>query len=212
MPDQNSTADDGDLRDNLSVSEDGKLKWFGSFEELKDLVSNSIMLTGKWSAPSRDCKLFKAENVEIRWYSKTKTLTNKGDKAEELKAKIMLEIVPNIVEQTEENEKDGGNALEQEGNQAKHGRGNSHVDGFAQVLEKVCDAQQQMHDKFECLYDEINRIKEKNCDQPGKDNKNKSDEYVNYLLKTNKELVEENKMLAEREANISYKISDLNLK
>ncbi|CAB4013813.1 Hypothetical predicted protein [Paramuricea clavata] len=139
------------LRDNLCVSNNGRLKWLGSFEELKDIVSNPIMLTGKWAGPGGDCKLFEAENTEIRWYSKTKTLTVKGDKADEFKAKIMPEIIPNIDEQTEEIEKDGGNAFEQEGNQAKHGMGTSDVVTFAELFEKISDVQQQMHNKFEYL-------------------------------------------------------------
>jgi hypothetical protein len=105
------------------------------------------MLTGKWSGPGGDCKLFEAENTEIRWYSKTKTLTVEGDKADEFKAKIMPEIIPNIDEQTEEIEKDGGNAFEQEGNQTKHGRGTSDVVGFAEIFEKISDVQKQMHNK-----------------------------------------------------------------
>ncbi|CAB4038195.1 Hypothetical predicted protein, partial [Paramuricea clavata] len=69
-----------------------------------------------------------------------------------------------------------------------------------------------MHNKFKYLCDEISGIKDKTDDQPAKVDRNKSDEYINYLLKANKELKEENKMLEERATNISHIMTDLNTK
>ena len=63
---------------------------------------------------------------------------------------------------------------------------------------------------FDSTY--LSRIKAKTGHQPAKVDRNKSDKYINYLLKVNKELKEENKMLEERATNISYIMSDLNIK
>ena len=37
---------------------DGKLKWFGSLEELKSFFECSVGLVGKWSSPGGDAKKF----------------------------------------------------------------------------------------------------------------------------------------------------------
>ncbi|CAB4012274.1 Hypothetical predicted protein [Paramuricea clavata] len=86
----------------------------------------------------------------------------------------MLEIIPNINEQTEEIEKDGGNALSKKATKRNMGGGGtSDVVGFAEIFEKISDVQQQMYNKFEYLYDEISRIKAKTGDQPVKIDRNK---------------------------------------
>ncbi len=54
--------------------------------------------------------------------------------------------------------------------------------------------------------------KAKADDQPNAVHESKSDEYLNYLLKTIKELKEENNLLAERATNVSYVMTDLNTK
>ena len=58
----------------------------------------------------------------------------------------------------------------------------------------------------------IGQSKAKADDQPNAVHESKSDEYLNYLLKTIKELKEENNLLAERATNVSYVMTDLNTK
>ena len=83
---------------------------------------------------------------------------------------------------------------------------------LAEKATNICEVQQQMFHEFNYLCNEISQSKAKAEDQPSADDKSKSDEYLSYLLRTNKELKEENKLLAERVTNISYVMSDLNTK
>ena len=83
---------------------------------------------------------------------------------------------------------------------------------LAEKATNICEVQQQMFHKFDYLCNEISQSKDKAEDQPSADHKSKSNEYLSYLLRTNKELKEENKLLAERATNISYVMSDLNTK
>ena len=58
----------------------------------------------------------------------------------------------------------------------------------------------------------IGQSKAKADDQPNAVHESKSDEYLNYLLKTIKLLKEENNLLVERATNVSYVMTDLNTK
>ena len=82
---------------------------------------------------------------------------------------------------------------------------------LAEKAINICEVQQQMFHKFNYLCNEINQSKAKAEDQPSAVHKSKSDEYLSYLLRTNKEL-KENKLPAKRATNVSYVMSDLNTK
>ena len=66
--------------------DDGKLKWFGSLEELKSFFECSVGLVGKWSSPGGDAKKFvcveRNANPQfgVTWYFKKQfSLIFRGD-------------------------------------------------------------------------------------------------------------------------------------
>ena len=63
------------------------MKWQTGFEELRLLQLRPGKCT--WINPGSYSKLFENGEVAIRWYSNSKTLTVKGEKAEEIKETLL---------------------------------------------------------------------------------------------------------------------------
>jgi hypothetical protein len=64
------------------------LKRQGDYNELCQFVDDLQLQPGSWSTPGGNCKLFEKGEVAIRWYSNTRTITLKGERAAEVKDKI----------------------------------------------------------------------------------------------------------------------------
>ena len=75
--------------DELTVTEKGVFKWLGNFEGLRNLVDGLELPPAKWITPAVGCKLYECKEVALRWYSSNGTLTLKGTKANEIKAKLL---------------------------------------------------------------------------------------------------------------------------
>ena len=71
------------------IIEKENMKWQTGFEELQLVVDKLQLRPGKWINPGGYSKLFENVEVAIRWYSNSKTLTVKGEKAEEIKEKLL---------------------------------------------------------------------------------------------------------------------------
>ncbi len=74
------------------MTANGNLKWQKNFEELRLAVDRLQLQSSKgWTSPGGYCKLFETSRyvVSIRWYSNSKTLTVKGEKANEIKEKTI---------------------------------------------------------------------------------------------------------------------------
>jgi hypothetical protein len=63
----------------------GNLKWQGDYNKLCQFVDDLQLQLGSWSTPEGNCKLFENGKVAIRWYSNTRTITLKGERAAEVK-------------------------------------------------------------------------------------------------------------------------------
>jgi hypothetical protein len=62
-----------------------KLYWGGTLNDLKEFVSNELKLSGGWTSPGGEVKLFTSDtaNVSSKWHSKTtKSITLFGDSIE----------------------------------------------------------------------------------------------------------------------------------
>jgi hypothetical protein len=62
-----------------------KLYWGGTLNDLKEFVSNELKLSGGWTSPGGEVKLFTSDtaNVSLKWHSKTtKSITLFGDSIE----------------------------------------------------------------------------------------------------------------------------------
>ena len=76
--------------------EDFKLKWNGDIEPLRYFIVNELNLSGKWSSPGGEVKLFTNEDevssegeiVKIKWYQSKKTLLFEGSKAKQIERDI----------------------------------------------------------------------------------------------------------------------------
>ena len=86
-------VEDFQIKKSLIVTEKGKFKWIGTFENLIKLMKE---LTGEvgWNSPGGDCKMLKTDGVEVRWYSTSNSLTINGEAREEMKAQ--LRVITNI--------------------------------------------------------------------------------------------------------------------
>ena len=74
----------------LTVSEKGKFKWHGPFEILKSFMKEVIKSGANWSSPGGHCRLLEANDVAVRWYSDSKSLTLNGSSSEIIKAQLRV--------------------------------------------------------------------------------------------------------------------------
>ena len=88
LSDDDLTAFSTAFNEQLKISSNGKLKWQGSLEGLQALINRELGLQTKWSTPIGGSKLFENDDLTIRWYTKSFTLTIKGKEGENLKHKL----------------------------------------------------------------------------------------------------------------------------
>ena len=83
-------SDSEQIESSILMTANGNLKWQKNFEELRLAVDRLQLQSSKgWTSPGGYCKLFENGEVSIRWYSNSKTLTVKGEKANEIKEKLL---------------------------------------------------------------------------------------------------------------------------
>ena len=79
--------------DVVSTTGKGNLIWPGEFGELKDFLRdrlNDLRIEAvKWKSPGGGYKLYECGNLTMRWYSAKGTITVKGEKADEVKERII---------------------------------------------------------------------------------------------------------------------------
>ena len=74
----------------LTVTEKGKFKWNGLFEDLKTFMDELTGKETKWSTPSGHCKLLELDEVAVRWYSNSNSLTINGKLSEDIKTQLRI--------------------------------------------------------------------------------------------------------------------------
>ncbi|CAB4025591.1 Hypothetical predicted protein [Paramuricea clavata] len=90
--DQGENKDQSEAPSNLRrlfVTEKGSLKWRSDYEGLCHVVEQLQLQPGKWTTPRGQCKQFENSDVVICWYINSGTLTIKGNKAKEIKEKLL---------------------------------------------------------------------------------------------------------------------------
>jgi hypothetical protein len=88
-----------DLRSNLKASGE-RFYWDSILVKLKEFVSKELKLSGRWTSPGGEVKLFTADTVSLKWHGKTiKTITLAGNstQTDEL-SKILTSICESSVE------------------------------------------------------------------------------------------------------------------
>ena len=73
----------------LVVNDKNKFKWIGSFEGLKNLMNELTGKQTKWSSPGGYCKLLELNEVAVRWYSDSKSLTINGKLCDDFKTQLI---------------------------------------------------------------------------------------------------------------------------
>ena len=191
----------------IVLTEKGNLKWFDLFEELRDIISELKMPSGKWSTPGDGSKQYDGEDVSIRWYSTNGTITIKGKKAEKVKAELLSINENEKSRKTTTNNEDlhieAETLIDPLGIQTKHCSDKSNLN-FKSKLEIFAE---NINAKIEALVIDVNNLKEKKAP-------NILALYdVTTKLKTeNLKLSKENEELKERNMNMSFIMSDLNTK
>ena len=57
----------------------GRFYWASTWCELKKFVLDDLKLTGRWTSPGGEVKLFTSDNLSIKWHGKsTKWITVQG--------------------------------------------------------------------------------------------------------------------------------------
>ena len=65
-----------------------KLYWNGNLTELKSFVASCLNLDGKWSSPGGHVKLFKVQNLEIKWEGPNKKKLSLSGQSSEIELKL----------------------------------------------------------------------------------------------------------------------------
>ena len=80
----------GSVLHGIALSKKGKLLWTESFQLLQTFVEEVLNLSnGVWSCPGRDAKQYKNEDLDLRWYLDTQTITLNGKAKGEIKEKLL---------------------------------------------------------------------------------------------------------------------------
>ncbi|CAB3986133.1 Hypothetical predicted protein [Paramuricea clavata] len=73
----------------LVVNDKNTFKWIGPFEGLKNLMNELTGKETKWSSPGGYCKLLELNEVAVRWYSDSNSLTINGKSCDEFKTQLI---------------------------------------------------------------------------------------------------------------------------
>ena len=80
----------GSLLHGISMNLKGKLVWTGTFESLQMFAEEVLNLSdGTWGSPGGDAKQYKSDNIDLRWYPETKSITISGKLKDEIKEKLI---------------------------------------------------------------------------------------------------------------------------
>ncbi|CAB4003019.1 Hypothetical predicted protein [Paramuricea clavata] len=224
------------IESSILMIANGNLKWQKNFEELRLAVDRLQLQSSKgWTSPGGYCKLFESGEVSIRWYSNSKTLTVKGEKADEIKEKLLnfdrklsgeVKVysespkVANILESTDRNlhlrsrncsvnnemTRTNGQSYSINTNDANYNKSPE----FYEINSKLENYSQNVTRKLDALAEEISTIKE------NKENAAYGililEETVNDLKKEKYELNRENEDLKEKNKNLFQALSEVRAK
>ena len=205
----------GNITKHLKVTDEGKLKWSGTFENLSILMDKLLNKQVQWTSPSGDCRRLKYENFVLRWYSKSKTLTITGEGSEDLKSQ--LRVIVNVNESetlpSENQHYIENDELDAEYNNAKNVESKILVnqdDRAASVLGQMRRLEERFESKFERLVKEIQEIKFANASEACNDTSQQ--EHKTSLKNENITLKKENTGLAEQVNDYKFIVTDMKAK
>ena len=210
------------LRD-LPVSDKGKFKWSGTFENLEIMMNNILEKQTVWNSSGGDCKKLELDDLCVRWYMKNKSLTINGEGSEDLKSQLNAAVcvaesdaaasqqpnVSEVVESDDEPECESVLLSYTLWNPATQSPAVS-----ASVLELVQSLEERLECKLEKLASQIEELSSASLQQliHEPNDASQSTEYSAFLKSENTSLKKQNMVLAEQVNGFKMMISDLKTK
>lgn len=187
----------------ISMNNKGKFVWTESYQSLQTFVEEVLNLSkGTWTCPGGDAKQFKADDIDIRWYPDTRTITLNGKLKDEIKEKLLsiASIQRDLANTVNED-------IEQNGHICENTNHSSQQDNSSLSLESL-------NRQLEAITKDVNAnsaavklfIEHANAHNMEIDDLKKE----NLKLKNeNLDLKSENDSLKERVNHLSYSLADL---
>ena len=208
---------DCENRKHLIVTSRGSLKWEGTFESLKRLIDSILEVETKWSMPGGGCKQYVAgDDIDIRWYMSSKSLTIKGVGSDPLKSKMISLAAGNqeqdIIKVNEVDDDDIMSSLTTPTDRTElinlsDTLNTSNILPFIDMVKKLKLLEGRFEEEINEMKIEVNKLKSHE-----RLSGELSREFVDNLISENARLKAENSSLRERGENLSYIASDLNTK
>ena len=152
----------------MKITENGSLKWLGSFEGLKYLVEKLQLPKAKWITSGGGSKLYECDDFTLRWYTSNKSITLKGNKASEIKANFIsiLESEAEVIGQSQDESKTASDlhndSIKTSGPSPNHPTCDSTPSNHEQYLlisDLMSKFIQRIDDKVEGISKEVNKIR-----------------------------------------------------
>ena len=185
----------------VSKNDKGKLIWTESYEALQMFVEEVLNITnGVWSSPGGAAKQLKTEDIDLRWYEDTKSITLNGKLKDEITAKLLsLAKISEELKTNTENEvpEDGGHTVD-------------HIDDHSCIKDSMPLSLESLNSKLKVLINDVNANTAaiKLFSHDSEKERLRRDNVK--LANENSDLKHENGKLKERVDNLNYILADLN--
>ena len=195
------------LLHSLSYNSKEKLIWTASYDSLQRLVAEYLNLhEGSWRCPGGDGKLFESEDVSIKWYEGSQTVTVSGESKTEIEEK--LKTAARISKDLSRND-----VINNEDSKARsHSPAKSMTDAddpLETIKEFVNCKLLVITKEFNGSFEIVNNKLQEYSNELKKFITQDSESKLQALRKENLELKKENGSLTERINNLSYILADL---
>jgi hypothetical protein len=196
----------------LGITEKGKLRWTGSFENLEILMNELLETQVKWKSPGGNCKLLEMDGFEMRWYSNNCSLTIKGEQSDEIKCQLRMiakladkeiELSDNLFSEENNNGEGNGINIDSSARNSPNETSSNEASNHDKVLDSIRNLELRFANKFDELWHEIRQSKTTN--ETVRDDRD-------FLVKENGKLKQEIGKISDEANNYKYIISDLNTK
>jgi hypothetical protein len=201
----------------LIITNKGSFKWSGEFEALQTLFDDILKSQTSWSKPGGSCrKLEIADQLIVRWYSDSHSLTLNGSKDEDIKtclrelAKEAVEHDMNTSNSSFENQEDSPYQIKFDGEDKSleslaDVSAKITAEDLTMILEKIEKIEQKLERKIDDVSLEVCKLQDTDCFAL-----TLSREHISFIKDENVQLKAENVYLKNELENATLVMSDLN--
>ncbi len=185
----------------ISSNDKGKLMWNESYEALQKFVEEALNIpNGVWSVPGGSAKQCLTEDIDLRWYEETKSITLNGKLKDEIREKL-LSLSKIAVELTRQ---------ENDSEAIKDGHAENYTSEYSRLNEYSSLSLESLNEQLQALSKVVN-ANTAAVELFSQDSENERLRRDNVkLANENSDLKHENEKLKERIENLSYILADLN--